>query len=290
MVGGVRRRRRRARAWAVVALAATVAVSAALLAPAAVAGPVADAEPVAAELVVERIAQLDAMLQLTAAALPDAESQATSATVALDAARAEEQRVLAAAPPAVPGGSDTLVDTAASAILGDLGPERATQTRISTEQVAFVAGQRRDELHAASTAAWTERAALLASLDEHGQARTRWSIGLLDALGAPVTHENIRGLSAWIGAEAHNASARNPLATTMGAPGATVVNDHGVRAYPSDLIGIDATVRTLRNGRYGDIVFALAAGDSAPRLVAAVAASPWGTGDNAVLRLQLDSR
>ena len=40
MVGGARRRWR-ARAWAVVALAATVAVSAALLAPVAVAGLVA---------------------------------------------------------------------------------------------------------------------------------------------------------------------------------------------------------------------------------------------------------
>jgi hypothetical protein len=47
-------------------------------------------------------------------------------------------------------------------------------------------------------------------------------------------------------------------------------------------------MRTLRNGRYGGILAALAAGDSAARVVHAVAASHWGTGENAVRRLELE--
>jgi hypothetical protein len=113
-------------------------------------------------------------------------------------------------------------------------------------------------------------------------------VQLLDRLVAPATAENVRALSAWIEAEFNRADLNNPLATTMPAPGARSVNDHGVKGYPSVAIGLDATVRTLRNGLYPGILAALAGGDSALRVVQAVAASPWGTGDNAVRRLQLD--
>jgi hypothetical protein len=289
-------------------LGVLVALSGAVFAPRAGAGPIVDAEPVAANLVVERIIQLDAMLRANDGALPEAERVVAVTAIALDAARVAEHEALAAVPAAPPPTTpppapatptapaaptpdgQTVVDAAAEAILGDLAPERATQARIGAELTAASAVQQRDTLVFTSGAARDERLRLLASLDEHGQARTRWSIGLLDALRAPITHENLRGLSAWIAAEGHNASALNPLATTMSAPGDQVVNDHGVRAYPSDMVGIDATIRTLHNGRYDEILAALAAGASALRIVAAVAASPWGTGENAVRRLALDSR
>jgi hypothetical protein len=45
----------------------------------------------------------------------------------------------------------------------------------------------------------------------------------------------------------------------------------------------------LRNGSYDAILDALAAGDSAARVVHTVAASPWGTGENAKRRLALDA-
>jgi hypothetical protein len=284
------RGRRRLAGAASVTLVATVAVAIGLLAPAAGAGPIVDAEPLASELVVERIEVLDTAIRVDAAGLPEAERAVAVAAAALDAARAEEQRALQASSSAIPTHSESVVDAATNAILGDLAPERATQARTAAERASFFAVQQRDAFRDGWAAALAERSALLASLDAHGQVRTRWSIALLDALSAPVTRESIRGLAAWIGAEAHDAHAHNPLATTMSAPGSTVVNDHGVRAYQSDLVGIDATVRTLRNGLYGGILAALEAGDSAPRLVAAVAASPWGTGENAVRRLQLDSR
>jgi hypothetical protein len=51
-----------------------------------------------------------------------------------------------------------------------------------------------------------------------------------------------------------------------------------VQAYTSWADGFRATLTTLGNGRYGPILSALSAGDSAQAVAVAVAASPWGTG------------
>jgi hypothetical protein len=113
-------------------------------------------------------------------------------------------------------------------------------------------------------------------------------VALLDRLGAPVTQENLRGLFAWIDAESNAASLLNPLATTQGAAGARNANSVGVKGYPSVEVGLDATVITLHNGHYPNILAALASGDSALAITEAVAASPWGTGKNATIRLRSD--
>jgi hypothetical protein len=108
--------------------------------------------------------------------------------------------------------------------------------------------------------------------------RTAWARDLLAALGMPRTRENVRALVAWARAEG-TAAAHNPLATTQAHPGATNFNSVGVKNYLSYHDGIEATVRTLTNGRYHAILDALRRGDDALAVARAIANSPWGTGD-----------
>ena len=99
---------------------------------------------------------------------------------------------------------------------------------------------------------------------------------LLQKLGAPVTQENIKFLDAWQRAE--GGSPDNPFNTTQDAPGARNFNSVGVKRYASMEQGLEATLKTLLNGRYGGIVQALRQGTSAKAAADALAASPWGTG------------
>jgi hypothetical protein len=68
-----------------------------------------------------------------------------------------------------------------------------------------------------------------------------------------------------------------PLNTTQPEPDATSTNPAGVKSYTSWDQGLTATVSTLMNGRYSDILSALATGSSAQDVVSAVTSSPWGT-------------
>lgn len=107
-----------------------------------------------------------------------------------------------------------------------------------------------------------------------------WAQALLARLGAPVSTQNLVAVTAWEMAEGghwYNTARYNPLNTTMPEPGATGMNSVGVKAYVSWEQGFVATIATLRNGRYGAILAALARGDDAQAAVDAVAASPWGT-------------
>jgi len=103
---------------------------------------------------------------------------------------------------------------------------------------------------------------------------------ILTGIGAPATPENRRFLYAWRAAEGGTA-AFNPFNTTQGAPGATNYNAAGVKNYTSEEQGVSATVKTLLNGRYGEIISALRdGGPGAPQAAAqALARSPWGTGE-----------
>lgn len=93
-----------------------------------------------------------------------------------------------------------------------------------------------------------------------------FATSLLQRLGAPATPQNVQALVAWQGKEGgnwHNTAAYNPLNTTLSMPGATVMaggNVDGVKAYQNWQQGLQATVNTLQNGDYGDIVGALKAG------------------------------
>jgi hypothetical protein len=106
-------------------------------------------------------------------------------------------------------------------------------------------------------------------------------VALLNALGAPVTSQNLLAIESWEVAEGGGfggLTAFNPLNTTLALPGSRTVTRVGVQAYTSAAQGFQATVDTLREGRYSGIVGALRAGNSARAVEQAVAASPWGTG------------
>ena len=109
-----------------------------------------------------------------------------------------------------------------------------------------------------------------------------WAQALLVAMRLPVTADNIAAITAWEMAEGghwYNTAYYNPLNTTQDMPGATVFNSVGVKAYTSWKEGLEATVKTLKNGYYGGIIDALKRGNDSAAVAQAVGASPWGTGD-----------
>jgi hypothetical protein len=118
--------------------------------------------------------------------------------------------------------------------------------------------------------------------------RTQFAQDLLTAIGAPQTSENVRAIAAWAQAEG-TAAAYNPLATTRAAAGTTDFNGVGVKNYATYAEGVQATADTLRNGRYANILAALAQGTSAEAVARAVAQSPWGTGGRVLQVLNSNS-
>ena len=107
--------------------------------------------------------------------------------------------------------------------------------------------------------------------------RIRFATDLLARLGITATPENMRALVAWQQAEGTTA-AHNPLATTQRSEGATTFNHAGVKNYNSYEQGLAATVTTINNGRYEEILAALRTGTSATAVAEAISRSPWGTG------------
>lgn len=104
---------------------------------------------------------------------------------------------------------------------------------------------------------------------------------------AQITPETLAFMDAWGRAEGGGrgipgkSSAFNWLNTTSHAPGSTNYNDNGgypVQNFPDYQTGVQATVKTILNGHYGNIVKGLQSGWSPAQLASAVAASPWGTG------------
>jgi len=113
---------------------------------------------------------------------------------------------------------------------------------------------------------------------------------ILKGIGVPITDENIKFFYAWRQAEGGKAR-NNPFNTTQSKPGSTFYNclkkgvsgcKSGVRNYLNSQDGIDATVRTIKNGRYQNIINALKTGDSAEKSALALKSSPWGTGELAL--------
>lgn len=102
-----------------------------------------------------------------------------------------------------------------------------------------------------------------------------WRKAVLDIMGAPATGTNLTVLSTWAVSEGMPAGYNNWLATTENGYGGRVVNSVGVKAYPSIENGAAATVKTLSNGRYNDVLKALRDGTSLTRAFAAINQSPW---------------
>lgn len=116
-----------------------------------------------------------------------------------------------------------------------------------------------------------------------------WAATLLNRLGIRQTPGAVKALVGWERAEGgnwNNSARYNPLNTTQSMPGYQTFHSVGAGAadigiYNSWDQGLSATVKTLRNGRYGGILSALKAGD--PNAVAnAIGASPWGTSSGLV--------
>lgn len=111
-----------------------------------------------------------------------------------------------------------------------------------------------------------------------------WATGVLQGIGAPVNDTNLSSLWNWTQAEKpHGAGMstqwNNPLNTTQNAAGASSVNSVGVKAYPDIQTGVQATVETLLNGNYGNIVSNLRGSVSAPNWGNACGdLGTWGTG------------
>jgi hypothetical protein len=106
----------------------------------------------------------------------------------------------------------------------------------------------------------------------------QWAKDFLTKLGAPVTASNVDAVTAWEQAEGTKATF-NPLATTQGGyAGETQFNHVGVKNFATYQDGIDANVKVITNGLYGNILAALQRGDDAMAVAQAIASSPWGTG------------
>lgn len=91
-----------------------------------------------------------------------------------------------------------------------------------------------------------------------------WISVYLRAVGAPNTKQNRNFLASWQrweGGHTNNSARYNYLNTTQSMPGSSSINSAGVKAYRNLWQGAQAFARTLRNGRYGDIMSALRAGD-----------------------------
>lgn len=107
----------------------------------------------------------------------------------------------------------------------------------------------------------------------------QWATQVIRRLGYQPNARNVSNLVGWAKAEGgHNANdARyNYLNTTQPMPGAGNTGTQGnIKVYRNLQQGVEATVKTLKNGRYGGIIQAL--NGSPQSLASAIDQSPWGT-------------
>jgi len=107
---------------------------------------------------------------------------------------------------------------------------------------------------------------------------------ILKCLGAEPTKSNMLFMYAWRQSEGGQAK-NNPFNTTMKMPGATNISNTsvGVKNYPTPEVGIEATCKTLKNGRdkygYDKIIDGFKNDVGISKLSDAVINSKWGTKD-----------
>lgn len=103
---------------------------------------------------------------------------------------------------------------------------------------------------------------------------------ILKCVGAEPTKDNMSFMYAWRQAEGGKAS-NNPFNTTHKMPGSTKYqgNTHGVQNYKNSEDGIQATCKTLNNGRYKDIVNGLKNDVGLFELSRMKGLKTWGTGE-----------
>lgn len=104
---------------------------------------------------------------------------------------------------------------------------------------------------------------------------------ILNSLGAPITDENLKFLYAWRQAEGGKAT-NNPFNTTFNLKSDTGISNYnkvGVKNYSQPKYGIEATVKTLTNGRYGCLVRGFKENIGSEELASCLQTTPWGTGE-----------
>lgn len=93
---------------------------------------------------------------------------------------------------------------------------------------------------------------------------TNFAAALLQAVGAPLSKANISSIVDWEAREGgnwKNTARFNPLNTTQAEPGYSETGTQGnIGSYTSWAQGLQATVATLENGDYNDILTALRSG------------------------------
>ena len=111
-----------------------------------------------------------------------------------------------------------------------------------------------------------------------------WAKTLLGKLGMPDTPANVQAMTtwaAWEGGQWHNTAHYNPLNTTQVYDGSVAMNNlghgMGVQSYKTWEDGYTATIQTLNNGRYKNILSAMKKGTDSAAVLKAVNRSPWGT-------------
>lgn len=107
--------------------------------------------------------------------------------------------------------------------------------------------------------------------------RLEFARKLLARIGAPTTDANVSFMLAWMAKEGTRA-ANNPLATTLNYGSNTTFNSVGVRNFADFATGVEATARTILNGRYNGIVANLVAGRGDLAAGQSQELGVWGSG------------
>lgn len=106
--------------------------------------------------------------------------------------------------------------------------------------------------------------------------RVQFATAVLQGIEAPVNSNALDALVAQQVAEGSNA-VFNPADTEENEPGDSNYNPQGVKDYPSFAEGVQATVATLTNGLYGNLIEVIRQGNSSQSIANAWATSKWGT-------------
>jgi murein DD-endopeptidase MepM/ murein hydrolase activator NlpD len=107
---------------------------------------------------------------------------------------------------------------------------------------------------------------------------------ILKGVGAPITEENLKFFYSWRQAEGGKAT-NNPFNTTMklkSDPNMTNYNKVGVKNYSEPRYGVEATIKTLKNGYYSCLIDGLKNDVGAENLAECLSTTKWGTGDLAL--------
>jgi len=167
-----------------------------------------------------------------------------------------------------------------ASVSSDLNPNIA-QMFGTGDTLSLITGGPRASIQGGSGASTSSSAGgtagvILGTGDQQG-----WANQFLSKLGVPVTASNIQAVTTWMaweGGHWKNSAHNNPLNTTLKTSQSTgSMNSVGVQRYANWDAGLDATIQTINNGRYANILSALQAGNDTQAVIAAVNASPWGT-------------